>query len=60
MQDDLGAAGGVHALASVPMPGGEKKGEVVPQIWTYEHTVPGGQPRARVRLDAGAHLYELR
>jgi type 1 glutamine amidotransferase len=23
---------------------GEHKGEVVPQMWTYEHTVAGGQP----------------
>ena len=50
------APGGVHALASVPMPGGEKKGEVVPQIWTYEHTVPGGQP-ARAFVWMQGHTY---
>lgn len=38
----------IHVLASAPMPpsqsAGIHAGEVVPQIWTYEHTVPGGQP----------------
>jgi len=34
----------VHALATVAMPNGDHKDEVVPQIWTYEHTLPGGQP----------------
>lgn len=32
---------GVHVLATAPMPEG---GEVVPQIWTYERTMFGGQP----------------
>jgi type 1 glutamine amidotransferase len=31
----------IHVLATAPMP---DSGEVVPQIWTYEHTVFGGQP----------------
>ena len=47
---------GVHALATVPMPQGDSKGEVVPQIWTYEHTVPGGQP-ARAFVWMQGHLY---
>jgi len=35
---------------------GEHKGEVVPQIWTYEHTVPGGQP-ARAFVWMQGHSY---
>lgn len=35
---------GIHALASVTIADGDHKGEVVPQMWTYEHTLPGGQP----------------
>src|SRR6202035_5199356 len=39
---------GIHVLANVEIrptrSAGEHKGEVVPQIWTYEHTIPGGQP----------------
>jgi hypothetical protein len=31
----------IHVLATAPMPQG---GEVVPQIWTYEHAMFGGQP----------------
>jgi type 1 glutamine amidotransferase len=38
----------VHVLATAVIPGtpsaGTHKGEVVPQIWTYEHTLPGGEP----------------
>ena len=38
---------GIRVLATTVIPGtpsaGTHKGEVVPQIWTYEHTVPGGQ-----------------
>jgi type 1 glutamine amidotransferase len=38
----------IHVLATTVIPGtpsaGTHKGEVVPQIWTYEHTLPGGQP----------------
>lgn len=38
----------VHVLASAVIPGtpsaGAHKGEVVPQVWTYEHTLPGGEP----------------
>jgi type 1 glutamine amidotransferase len=39
---------GIHVLATTVIPGtpsaGTHKGEVVPQIWTYEHTLNGGQP----------------
>jgi type 1 glutamine amidotransferase len=38
----------IHVLATTVIPGtpsaGTHKGEVVPQIWTYEHTVADGQP----------------
>jgi len=38
----------IHVLATAVIPGtpsaGAHKGEVVPQIWAYEHTLPGGQP----------------
>ncbi len=44
---------GIHVLATAPMPEG---GEVVPQIWTYERTIFGGQPfRAFVWMQG--HLY---
>jgi hypothetical protein len=51
----------IHVLATVPMPpsqsAGTHVGEVVPQIWTYEHTVPGGQPsRAFVWWDIRAPI----
>jgi type 1 glutamine amidotransferase len=50
----------VHALATVEIPptrsAGEHKGEIVPQIWTYEHTVPGGQP-ARAFVWMQGHTY---
>jgi type 1 glutamine amidotransferase len=35
---------------------GKHKGEVVPQIWTYEHTLPGGQP-ARAFVWMQGHTY---
>ena len=51
---------GIHVLASAAMPptrsAGEHKGEVVPQIWTYEHTIPGGQP-ARAFVWMQGHTY---
>jgi len=41
-------ATGIHILATAVIPGtpsaGTHKGEVVPQIWSYEHTLPGGRP----------------
>ena len=47
---------GVHPLATVPMPVGETKGEVVPQIWTYERTIFGGQP-SRAFVWMQGHTY---
>ncbi len=51
---------GVKALANVEIPGtpsaGEHKGEIVPQIWSYEHTMPGGQP-ARAFVWMQGHTY---
>ena len=45
---------GMHALATTPVP---DKGEVVPQVWVYENTQPGGQPyRAFVSMQA--HYYK--
>src|SRR5215831_13706597 len=39
---------GIHVLATTVIPGtpsaGAHKGEVVPQIWTYEHTLASGRP----------------
>ena len=50
----------IHVLATTEIPGtpsaGEHKGEVVPQIWIYEHTVPGGQP-ARAFVWMQGHTY---
>jgi len=38
----------IHVLATTKIPptrsAGDHKGEIVPQIWTYEHTLSGGQP----------------
>lgn len=47
----------IHPLATVAMPGGAHKDEVVPQIWTYEHTLPGGQP-ARAFVYMQGHAYK--
>ena len=51
---------GVHVLATTVIAGtpsaGSHKGEVVPQIWTYEHTMPGGQP-ARAFVWMQGHEY---
>jgi type 1 glutamine amidotransferase len=50
----------MHVLATVVIPGtpsaGAHKGEVVPQIWTYEHTLPGGEP-ARAFVWMQGHEY---
>jgi len=48
---------GVHQLATVPLPGGPQKDEVHPQIWTYEHTLAGGQP-ARAFVWMQGHDYK--
>ena len=43
----------IRPLATAPMPSG---GEVVPQIWTYQNTLPGGYPfRSFVWMQG--HLY---
>ena len=51
---------GIQVLANSAMPptksAGEHKGEVVPQIWTYEHTVAGGQA-ARAFVWMQGHSY---
>lgn len=51
---------GIHVLATAKIPptrsAGEHKGEVVPQIWTYEHSLPGGQP-ARAFVWMQGHTY---
>ena len=50
----------MHVLATTVIPGtpsaGTHKGEVVPQIWTYEHTLPGGQS-ARAFVWMQGHQY---
>jgi len=50
----------IHVLATTVIPGtpsaGTHKGEVVPQIWTYEHTLSGGQP-ARAFVWMQGHEY---
>lgn len=51
---------GIHVLATTAIPGtpsaGAHAGEVVPQIWTYEHTLPGGKP-ARAFVWMQGHEY---
>jgi type 1 glutamine amidotransferase len=51
---------GIHVLANATIAGtpsaGTHKGEVVPEIWTYEHTVSGGQP-ARAFVWMQGHTY---
>lgn len=51
---------GIHVLATAAIPGtksaGTHKGEVVPQMWTYEHTLPGGEP-ARAFVWMQGHIY---
>jgi type 1 glutamine amidotransferase len=50
----------IHVLATTMIPAtrsaGDHKGEVVPQIWTYEHTFSGGQP-ARAFVWMQGHTY---
>jgi len=50
----------IHVLATSVTAGtpsaGTHKGEVAPQIWTYEHTLPGGQP-ARAFVWMQGHIY---
>jgi type 1 glutamine amidotransferase len=51
---------GIHVLANAEIAptrsAGEHKGEIVPQMWSYEHTVPGGQP-ARAFVWMQGHTY---
>lgn len=50
----------IHVLANAKIAptrsAGDHKGEIVPQIWTYEHTVAGGQP-ARAFVWMQGHTY---
>jgi type 1 glutamine amidotransferase len=50
----------IHVLATAIIPGtpsaGTHKGEVVPQIWTFERTLPGGVP-ARAFVWMQGHTY---
>jgi len=50
----------IHVLATTKIAAtrsaGEHKDEIVPQMWTYEHTVPGGQP-ARAFVWMQGHTY---
>jgi len=54
------ASPAMHVLATTVIDAtpsaGEHKGEVVPQIWTYEHTLPGGEP-ARAFVWMQGHNY---
>jgi type 1 glutamine amidotransferase len=51
---------GIHVLANTIIPpthsAGEHKGEVAPQMWTYEHTAPGGKP-SRAFVWMQGHTY---
>jgi len=53
---------GIHNLASVVIAAtpsgisGGGAGQTVPQLWTYEHTLPGGQP-ARAFVWMQGHVY---
>lgn len=51
---------GIHVLATAEIAptrsAGDHKGEQVPQIWTYEHSLPGGQP-ARAFVWMQGHVY---
>jgi type 1 glutamine amidotransferase len=50
----------IRVLATTVIDGtpsaGTHKGEVIPQIWTYEHTLPGGEP-ARAFVWMQGHSY---
>jgi type 1 glutamine amidotransferase len=52
---------GMHVLASVSIPSTPSAaghvGEVVPQMWTYEHSLAPGQPTARAFVWMQGHLY---
>lgn len=50
----------IHVLATTAIPGtpsaGAHKGELVPQVWTYEHSLAGGRP-ARAFVWMQGHEY---
>jgi type 1 glutamine amidotransferase len=50
----------IHVLANAKIAAtrsaGDHKDEIVPQMWTYEHTLPGGQP-ARAFVWMQGHTY---
>ncbi|MGD0500167.1 MAG: ThuA domain-containing protein [Bryobacteraceae bacterium] len=50
----------IHVLATAVIAAtpsaGDHKGEIAPQMWTYEHTLPGGQP-ARAFVWMQGHTY---
>ena len=50
----------IHVLLSAKIPetrwSADHAGEMVPQMWTYEHTLPGGQP-ARAFVWMQGHTY---
>jgi type 1 glutamine amidotransferase len=46
----------LNAVIAATPSAGEHKGEIAPQMWTYEHTVPGGQP-ARAFVWMQGHTY---
>jgi len=45
----------MHLLATAPLPSAHA-GEIVPQLWTYEKTLPGGQPY-RSFVSMQGHVY---
>lgn len=51
----------IHVLATTAIPptrsAGTHAGEVVPQIWTYEHTAQGGTQSARAFVWMQGHIY---
>jgi type 1 glutamine amidotransferase len=59
----LNFAPGVHPLMTVTMPDtpsarkGGGVGQTIPQMWTYEHTLPGGQP-ARAFVWMQGHMVD--
>lgn len=59
----LNFAPGVHPILTVTMPDtpsarrGGGVGQTIPQMWTYEHTVPGGQP-ARAFVWMQGHMVD--
>jgi type 1 glutamine amidotransferase len=46
----------VNAVVAPTRSAGEHKGEIAPQMWTYEHTIPGGEP-ARAFVWMQGHTY---